>query len=234
MKEKILFFDTEFTGLRKSTTLISIGIIDRDAYEGTYKKGFYAEFTDYDKKQCDDWISTHVINNLALEDKQFGYKEEINDITYFKGSKEMVKQALIEWVNDNYRNKNKAFYDSIQMVSDVCHYDFVLFIDLFGSAFDLPEYIVPYCKDINEDIASNLSISYRMAFDYSREELFEDLLKVNRERIEDFSCRCKLLSKGHQHNSLYDAFQISYIFNLKKFIVKFGLDELELEDSQNG
>ena len=42
-----LFFDTEFTGLHKDTTLVSIGIVSEDG------KKFYAEFTDF------DWESVH-------------------------------------------------------------------------------------------------------------------------------------------------------------------------------
>ena len=38
-----IFFDTEFTGLHKNTTLISIGMIAEDG------KTFYAEFTDYNE-----------------------------------------------------------------------------------------------------------------------------------------------------------------------------------------
>ena len=43
-----IFFDTEFTGLHKNTTIISIGMIAENG------KKFYAESTDYDGKQCDD------------------------------------------------------------------------------------------------------------------------------------------------------------------------------------
>ena len=45
-----IFFDTEFTGLQKDTDLISIGLI---TWGGST---FYAEFTDYRKELCDDWI----------------------------------------------------------------------------------------------------------------------------------------------------------------------------------
>ena len=44
------FFDTEFTGLRKDTTLISIGIVSDTGDR------FYAELTDYDEGMCDEWI----------------------------------------------------------------------------------------------------------------------------------------------------------------------------------
>jgi len=38
-----IYFDTEFTGLHKNTTLISIGCVAENG------KTFYAELTDYDK-----------------------------------------------------------------------------------------------------------------------------------------------------------------------------------------
>ena len=45
-----MFFDSEFTGLRQDTTLISIGLVAEDG------SMFYAEFTDYDKNQVFDWL----------------------------------------------------------------------------------------------------------------------------------------------------------------------------------
>lgn len=56
-----IYYDSEFTGLHKDTTLISIGLISEC---GT--KTFYAEFLDYDKSQVDDWIQNNVIDNLLF------------------------------------------------------------------------------------------------------------------------------------------------------------------------
>ena len=126
-----IFFDTEFTGLQKDTTLISIGCIDEN------KRTFYAELTDYDKKQVNDWIQENVIDNLTL-----GKKPDIkieNDNYEIVGNKKAVAKALKEWLED---------YDDVQLVSDVCHYDMVLFIDLFGSAFDIPENVNAACQII--------------------------------------------------------------------------------------
>ena len=61
-----VWFDTEFTGLHKNTTLISIGLVNE------YGETFYAEFTDYDKNQCDDWIKENVLNNLLFKDMVSG------------------------------------------------------------------------------------------------------------------------------------------------------------------
>lgn len=43
-----IFFDTEFTGLHKDTSLISIGLVSENGQK------FYAEITDYDKSQIND------------------------------------------------------------------------------------------------------------------------------------------------------------------------------------
>ena len=59
-----LFFDCEFTGLHKNTTLISLGIAAEDG------RKFYAEFIDFDSSQCDEWINENVINNLLLKEKE--------------------------------------------------------------------------------------------------------------------------------------------------------------------
>ena len=53
-----IFFDTEFTGLHKNTTLISIGMVDENG------RTFYAEFSDYYESQCDKWIHENVIKHL--------------------------------------------------------------------------------------------------------------------------------------------------------------------------
>ena len=54
------FFDTEFTGLRKDTTLISIGIVSDTGDR------FYAELTDYNESMCDEWIEKNVLDHLIL------------------------------------------------------------------------------------------------------------------------------------------------------------------------
>ena len=172
-----IFFDTEFTGLQKDTTLISLGCIDEN------ERTFYAELTDYDKKQVNDWIQENVIDNLTL-----GKKPDIkieNDNYEIVGNKKAVAKALKEWLED---------YDEVQLVSDVCHYDMVLFIDLFGSAFDIPENVNAACHDINQDIAKHLRISEKEAFDYTREDLADEEIT------------------GDKHNSLYDAKVIKSIY----------------------
>jgi hypothetical protein len=184
-----IFFDTEFTGLHKNTTLISIGMIDEN------ERCFYAEFTDYDDSQCDDWIKENVINHLRRKGTHNLYMEaydRINKETSIVGTKSQIKEKLEDWL---------SIYDEVELVSDVCHYDMVLFIDLFGTAFDLPQNVNPACHDINQDIGRYYEISEKEAFDFSREELLQNNA---------------IVIEGDKHNSLYDAKVIKTIYEIIK------------------
>lgn len=177
---KNCFFDTEFTGLRKKTTLISIGI-KMDSGER-----FYAELTDYDESQIDTWIKNNVLHNLIMK------KPDTNDYHFIRSNKKEVRKALLSFLS--------KFEDTIQFVSDVSHYDFVLVQDLLigdedKTVFDIPKYISPYCYDINQDIARHLNISVMEAFDVNREEFAE----IDKE-------------KAVKHNALWDAEVIERIY----------------------
>ena len=175
-----LFFDTEFTGLHKDTTLISIGIISED------ERTFYAELTDYDKSQVDDWIKENVIDNLILTKKfgKEGFLPEnlvLNDDEtkvlsydfYIRDRKEMVSTELKRWIDQ---------FDKVEIWSDCLAYDWVLFNDLFGHAFNIPKniYYIPF------DICTLFKIK-GIDPDISREEFINNSVK------------------GEKHNSLYDA-----------------------------
>lgn len=185
-----LFFDMEFTGLRQNTTPISLGIVSEDG------KKFYAEFTDYDESQCNDWIKENVIKNLKLAGMGVGVSDtdENPPLRIVMGDKRYIRQEANEWLRQ---------FNKIQFVSDVCHYDFVLLIDLLtngGTALDLPENISAVCHDLNMDIARHFHVSDREAFDMSREQIMNDL------------CGPEDIVAGDKHNSLYDAEVIRAIY----------------------
>ena len=199
-----IFFDTEFTGLHKDTTLISIGLIDENG------RTFYGEFSDYDESQCDDWIRENVIKHLKWSKE--GPVEDfvniyVNSWEAF-GSKEYIKIVLSEWLSK---------YDYVDLVSDCCHYDMVLFIDIFGDAWSIPDAVNPACHDINQDIAKYFDISEKEAFDLSREKFIE---KVNIDRQDDqnnfdISEGEKIINiEGDKHNALYDAKVIREIYEI--------------------
>ena len=179
-----IFFDTEFTGLHKNTSLISLGMVDENG------RSFYAEFTDYDKSQVNDWLNDNVfkhckyINNSETDiyRELRGFKDG-NMIAV--GNHGFIEESLRSWLSE---------YDDVQLVSDVCHYDMVLFIDIFGTAFDLPDSINSSCHDINQDIARYYNITEKEAFDMSREDIAGDV-------------------PGDKHNALYDAMVIREIYH---------------------
>lgn len=123
-----LFFDTEFTGLHQKTTLISIGIISDCG------KTFYAELTDYDKSQVDDWLEQNVISNLYLTEND---NAAFLDKWIIKGDTTTVKEALTVWI---------AQFEQVEIWSDCLSYDWVLFNQIFGHAFSIPKniYYIPF------------------------------------------------------------------------------------------
>jgi viroplasmin and RNaseH domain-containing protein len=180
-----IFFDTEFTGLHKDTTLISVGLVAENG------DSFYGEFADYDTTQVDEWIQKNVIDNLTLEKEiSFGWHEVSDTLTLVRGNRFAVREALNDWLDQ---------FDTIEWVSDVCHYDFVLLIDLvYGHALKMPYgKHCSACHDINQEIAEKYNISEIKAFDKSREELVTDA-HIN----------------GAKHNSLYDAVVIKVIYDM--------------------
>ena len=123
-----VFFDTEFTGLHQKTTLISIGLIAESG------ESFYAEFTDYDKSQIDEWLQKNVLDNLTLQNEGYvGPYERMN----VRGDSELVQTKLRDWLNQ---------FEKVEMWSDCLAYDWVLFCQIFGHAFSIPKnvYYIPF------------------------------------------------------------------------------------------
>ena len=179
-----VFFDTEFTGLYKDTQLISIGLVSEDNRE------FYAEITDFDKNEVDNWIKENVLANTVEYGNVNVFDICESENNYYVGTKADISNYLREWLMQ---------FDEVELVSDVCHYDMVLFIDLFGTAFDLPQNVNASCHDINQDIARIYNLSEKNAFDYSRELLLEGH---------------NISVSGQKHNSLYDARVIKSLYKM--------------------
>lgn len=136
-----IFFDTEFTGLQKNTTLISMGCVTETG------ETFYAEFKDYDRTQINDWLQENVIRNLCLlstsEDLPTMTGDGKGNVTII-GEKWQVARLFWEWVRH---------FDNVEMWSDVLAYDWFLFRDLFSDGY-YPEnvYYIPF------DIATLMKI----------------------------------------------------------------------------
>ena len=167
-----IFFDTEFTGLHQNTTLISIGFISECG------KTFYAELTDYDKSQINDWLQTNVIDNLTLRTRENMQHTNGNDISVRCDSKNL-KGFLEQWLSQ---------FDSVEIWSDCLSYDWVLFNQIFGHAFNIPKnvYYIPF------DICT-LFYTKLIDPDISRETFAE-------------------MPYGQKHNALWDAKVIRQCF----------------------
>lgn len=200
-----IYFDTEFTGLHKNTTLISIGLIDEN------NRMFYGIFDDYDKSQVTEWIEQHVLSNLTFECPSCMIT---NNRTLIRGDKKKIKKELQKWLDEGN-------YKLIEFVSDVAHYDFVLLIDLlYNDALLMPDNVTPACIDLNSDIARYKNINAYGAFSVNREKLLYTINTINMltghevdEMVDD------ILSVECKHNALYDAIIIKFLYeNINKYI----------------
>ena len=128
-----IFFDTEFTGLRQDTTLISIGLVSED------KREFYAELTDYNREQVTPWIEENVLSRLVASGKEPGQLRIEGPLSdrFVLADRETVGGQLREWLGQ---------FDSVEMWSDCLAYDWVLFCQLFGGAMMIPKnvYYIPF------------------------------------------------------------------------------------------
>lgn len=177
-----IYFDTEFTGLRKDTDLISIGLITEGG------NTFYAEFTDYDRTKINAWLLKNVIKNLEHPE----YKPDYENYR-IEADRKLIQFHLNKWL-EGVRDGRE-----VQFVSDCASYDTVLLFDLLtggGTALDLPEWISPVVFDILYPISGELAYGYNMlsnihkAFDFSRELIIDDW---------------GFHFDGMKHNALYDA-----------------------------
>jgi hypothetical protein len=122
-----IFFDTEFTGLHKLTTLISIGLVN------PFGDQFYAELIDYDQSQINPWLQENVLDKLKLGGRPAGVVEHETDElslcrrTTIRGNKAEVAAALTEWLT-----QSETHLTPVQMWSDCLAYDWVLFNDLMA------------------------------------------------------------------------------------------------------
>jgi hypothetical protein len=127
-----VFFDTEFTGLHQNTTIVSIGLVAEN------DRNFYAEFTDYDEGQVDDWIQKNVIDNLYLPPAWIDFVTNGAGVT-LRGDRVFIAERLGEWL-DSFE------VERLLMWSDGLAWDWVLFCQLWGHAFNVPKsvYYIPF------------------------------------------------------------------------------------------
>ena len=187
MKTTNVFLDTEFTGLHQQTTLISIGLV---ADTG---QTFYAELTDYDVLQIDDWLKLNVIEKLRFNAPLSGEDEHYVATRHsdnnppaslynsysieLRCNSMLLKHELTSWLEQ---------FERVDIWSDCLAYDWVLFNNIFGTSFDIPTSVnyIPF------DICTLFQIK-GIDPDTNR------LVFVGEWIVDDLS--------KNQHNALYDA-----------------------------
>jgi hypothetical protein len=210
-RRKKVFLDTEFTGLHQKTSLISLALVSECGAE------FYAEFTDYDRSQIDDWLQDNVIANLAivgsethlLHEAQGGFDVATchwmgrKNILHMAGRTSLIVEELRTWLGRVSGGKD----GSIEIFSDCLAYDWVLFCELFGGAFGVPKsvYYIP------SDLCTRLA-EHGVDPDVSREEFAEGLWD---ETVINGVVRDK-------HNALHDA-RVIQVCNQKLDMFKGAL-----------
>lgn len=189
-----IFFDCEFTGLHQSTTLISLGCVAENGWT------FYAEFSDYDRKQVDAWIKENVISSLRWNNVADFHHDILQTKAFeVKGEKQSIGEKLKIWLLASACADSSPPQpaETLEFWGDCLAYDWVLFCELFGGAMKLPDWInyIPHhictlfkLKGIDPDI--------------SREDF------IGREKVMEFAevtNTPQLLGEDLKHNALFDA-----------------------------
>ncbi len=188
-----IYFDTEFTGLHQKTTLISIGMV---ADSG---QTIYCELTDYDKSQVNDWIKENVIDKLLfnhLDNAGIASADE-GGHWQIKANSLSVRQHIERWLSQ---------FDTVEIWSDCLAYDWMLFCQLFGHAFNIPKnvYYIPF------DIATLMKVK-GVDPDINREEYATNTFSESGEPL-FFDSEANLM-KRQKHNALWDARVIKACYN---------------------
>lgn len=185
MENTKLFLDTEFTGLHARTTLISIALVAENG------DSFYAELTDYDTSQIDDWLQANILDNLVLVGRLSNTLVVEGHHITFRGDKKTLKGHLGKWINQ---------HGPVEIWSDCLAYDWVLFNDIFGNAFGIPKnvYYIPFdictlfrAKDIDPDISREVFCSMPADNSRSKHNALWDALVIK-------ACYNKLVTKKNK------------------------------------
>lgn len=204
-KRTKLFLDTEFTGLHQKTSLISLGIVSECG------KIFYAEFTNFDISQVvnDDWLKEFVFKQLRFIklDKKSTYldfnKDEIDvttetydneNVWLCHGNTKGIKKELEKFLSK---------FEQVEIWSDTLAYDWVLFCNIFGHAFNIPKNVYYIPLDIN------VLLHLQGDADVNREEFVSENMDLC-----GFKDCPKTVSNFGKHNALWDAFIIKCCYEI--------------------
>ena len=127
------FLDTEFHERPNTIDLISIAIVAEDGRE------FYAESSEFQLNNANDWLKTNVIPHLWSQSKdpmESGWVKQRITGGFMK--KDDIKNAILYFIG-NTKPEFWGYY---------ADYDWVAFCWLFGAMVDLPKHFPMHCMDL--------------------------------------------------------------------------------------
>lgn len=195
-----IFFDLEFTGLHKLTTAISIGLVAEDGNK------YYAEFTDFDKYQIDNFLRQEVLSKRVLAEYDFerDYDPKAETVLV-KGDIDLVYTTMLEWLKQYEEG-------GVEMWGDLPAYDWVLFVSIFGNGLALPRFI----DYIPMDLCTALKL---MGED---KDVDREIFAYGEEGAE--------ARKDKKHNALFDAETQLEVY--KKLVEKVSSAKEEIEQEE--
>lgn len=136
-----IFLDTEFTGLHQHAGLISLGLA------AGHGRVFYAELTDFDRAQANEWVVANVLPALSGDLPPAATADTGGPEVFVSGARADVAAALRRWFGQ-FGGRH-----SVEIWADVLAWDWVLFCELFGGPFGLPEQIHYIPRDLSTLLA---------------------------------------------------------------------------------
>lgn len=211
MKTKI-FYDFEATSVSRDADCISVGLVAFGKSKET--QYFYAEFTDFESKKCDNWVKQNIIGNLKLNELQRNtiiYPEILKfDNSYIlfgdpikvRGDSAFISKHLKEWLSN---------FEDIEFWADFDVIDKPMLIDLIAD-WDKNEW-----EDFDEFVSYHKvglpkhlpNIKYDQFFDLHT--LFKivgidtDIDREQFSKVKKYTTPIWFNELG-KHNALYDAY----------------------------
>lgn len=139
------YLDTEFIEHVGGIDLVSIGIICEDG------RKLYAESSEFDPRDADDWVRTNVLAKLEFwgkwpkkEPAPVLFGDNQNGNISFYGHPDHIKQGLLNFFYPI------GSYNNIEIYAYFADYDWVVFCRLFGRMIDLPKGMPMWCIDLKQ------------------------------------------------------------------------------------
>lgn len=123
-----VFLDTEFSELTQQAVLISIGLSAENGHK------FYAEHTDFNPLDLHPWVKENVLPLLSGNFTNAATAHTKPEM-FCQGNLVEISRGLRRWFNQ-FGEKN-----SVEIWADVLAWDWVLFCEVFGGAFAIPEQV---------------------------------------------------------------------------------------------